>query len=117
MVEETEEEEEEQVYKGPSLPPPPPPPSVSVQQKFALPVVAAKDHDNKDKAFKNAVDASHWSHSNDATLKRSGGDDPDNDNDDDYEVNENSHWWTLEARSVALSREAKVQWNPEVDLP
>jgi hypothetical protein len=127
MVEETEEEEEEEVYKGPSLPPPPPP-SVSVQslvgkknnggQKSALPVVAAKDHTDKD-AFKNAVDASHWSHSNDATLKRSGGDDPDNDNEnnDDYEVNENSHWWTLEARSVALSREAKVQWNPEVDLP
>ena len=125
MVEETEEEEEEEeVYKGPSLPPPPPP-SVSVQslvgkknggqKSNALPVVAAKDHTDKD-AFKNAVDASHWSHSNDATLKRSGGDDPDND-DDDYEVNENSHWWTLEARSVALSREAKVQWNPEVDLP
>ena len=124
MVEETEEEE---VYKGPSLPPPPPPPSVSQRraplggkkngQKSALVVVAAK----KD-AFKNAVDASHWSHSNDATLKRSGGDDPDEDDvdgthDDDYDVDENSYWWTLEARSVALSREAKVQWNPEVDLP
>ena len=66
----------------------------------------------------NAFDASMWSHNN-ATLKRSGGDDPlgEKETTEDFEANENSHWWTLEARSVALSREAKVQWNREVDLP
>ena len=104
-----EKEDDEEVYKGPSLPPPPKPSLRNgKQQQQQQQIVKAAA----------AVHASLWSHNrNDATLKRSGGDDP-NENDDDFaEVNENSHWWTLEARSVALSREAKVQWNPEVDLP
>ena len=106
---------EEETYTGPSVPPPPPPMMMPTKDRETLMRATTS---KKQMVAANAFDASMWSHNN-ATLKRSGGDDPlgEKETTEDFEANENSHWWTLEARSVALSREAKVQWNREVDLP
>ena len=130
----------DEVYEGPSLPPPRAKPMEQTRHKtnsetnaIVCSVIETKnganelqesignrfrktseDETKKRKAVNaEACEQARWSH-------RESDKNGDRDFDEHYEydcIDDRSLWWTLEAREFALSRNAKVQLNAEIDLP